>query len=137
MDIRNKIIHILNVFIILSWWTWWYGGGYGGRAFIESYALLSIPMSVFFEYVISKRYLVMCVMPLTVFLIVLSILQTFQYRHGLIHYDSMTKNAYKAVFLKNNKPDNFSSLLCHPDYFNAKLGLPERGDCVLHDHNNP
>ena len=132
-----RVFMVLNIYILLSWWCWWYGGGFGGRSFIESYALLSIPLSGFFSQVISKRFIGVGVVILTLFFIPLNILQTYQYKHGGIHYDSMTKNAYIAVFPNRKKPDNFSSLLCHPDYVNAKLGLPERGDCVLHDHKNP
>ncbi|HSO78155.1 MAG TPA: glycosyltransferase family 2 protein, partial [Bacteroidales bacterium] len=33
----------LNIYIIFSWWCWWYGGGFGQRAFIDSYALMAIP----------------------------------------------------------------------------------------------
>ncbi len=132
-----KLFTILNIFIIFSWWCWWYGGSFGGRSFIESYALLSIPLSAFFSYVKSSRSAFAITSVVTFLFIFLNLYQTVQYKHGVIHYDSMTKNAYTAVFLKGSKPDNFSSLICHPDYYHAKLGIPERGDCVLHDHTNP
>jgi hypothetical protein len=32
----------LNIYIIFSWWCWWYGGGFGQRAFIDSYALMAV-----------------------------------------------------------------------------------------------
>ena len=70
-------------------------------------------------------------------LVFLSIYQTMQYKKGSIHYDAMTREAYLAVFLRGHTPSDWESLICHPDYYNAKLGLPERTDCVGHDHNNP
>jgi hypothetical protein len=131
------IFFLLNCYLIISWWCWWYGGGFGNRAFIQSYALLAFPMACFFEYVMSKRNLLYVFSMLIFFCIALNILQTVQYKHGMIHYDSMTKNSYKAIFFKIETPDGLSSLFCHPDYMNAKLGIPERKDCILHDQNNP
>jgi hypothetical protein len=136
-SLASTMFTIVNIFIILSWWCWWYGGSFGGRSFIESYALLSIPLAGFFNYASLKRSVLKLTCILTLFFIFLNLYQTIQYKHGVIHYDSMTGSAYAAVFLKDRKPDNFSFLICHPDYYNAKLGIPERRDCVLHDHNNP
>lgn len=47
-NIRNGWLS-LALFMILSyvfasWWMWWFGCGYGGRTFVEYYALLSLPV---------------------------------------------------------------------------------------------
>ena len=51
-----------------------------------------------------------------------NLFQTFQYRKTLIHWDSMTKAAYWAVFLKTNFPENYGELIETPDYEEAKKG---------------
>jgi hypothetical protein len=125
-----RLFTLINIFILLSWWCWWYGGSFGGRSFIESYAVLSLPLASFFEYQTSKKVVFYFTLSLTVFFIFLNIYQTLQYREGIINSDSMTNDSYKAVFLKRKLPDNYSSLICLPDYFNAKLGIKERDLCT-------
>jgi len=38
-------IMLITYYIFSSWWAWWFGAAYGHRAFIEYYALLSIPFA--------------------------------------------------------------------------------------------
>jgi hypothetical protein len=38
----------INLYVIASWWNWWFGGGFGHRAFVESYAVLALPLSALF-----------------------------------------------------------------------------------------
>lgn len=45
----------LNLYVISSWWMWWYGGSFGQRAFVESYAVLGFPMASFFAGIRSPR----------------------------------------------------------------------------------
>ncbi len=132
-----RMFTLLNIYIVLSWWCWWYGGSFGARSFIDSYALLSVPLASYFTFAFSKRLVFSVTIVITLFFISLNIYQTMQYKHGVIHFDSMTNDSYQAIFLKEKRPDYYFYLICHPDYYNAKLGIPERGDCILHDHNNP
>jgi hypothetical protein len=111
----------LNIYIILSWYCWWYGGGFGLRAFIDSYALLAIPIAAALAYLLSKHILV----KILIFIIIgacifLNQFQTFQYRRGIVHWDAMTKEYYWAGFLKKNYPKNADSLIKPPDYENAR-----------------
>jgi len=111
------IFTILNIYIILSWWCWWYGGTYGQRVFIESYAILSIPFALLLSYAIKFR----CFTRITIFsflfiLISHQIFQTLQFKHFIIHYDSMSKEAFWDSFLKIRSSSKFESLLIYPDY---------------------
>ena len=42
------IFTLVNIYIVLSWWCWWYTG-FGNRAMIDSYAILSFPMAAFID----------------------------------------------------------------------------------------
>ncbi|MEW6078929.1 MAG: hypothetical protein AB1724_14035 [Thermodesulfobacteriota bacterium] len=120
------IFTVLNVYVILSWWSWWYGGGFGLRPVIESYSILSIPLAVLFAVALKKRTAVKAVVLTTAFIVLaLNIFQTHQYRLHLIHWDGMTARAYWAVLLRLEKPDNFQELIERPDYDSARLGLKE------------
>ncbi len=49
------IFCILNVYIAFSWDIWWYGGSLGQRSMVQSYAILSLPIAAFIEYIIQSR----------------------------------------------------------------------------------
>lgn len=38
------LIILIASYAIASWWAWWFGAAFGHRAFVELYAILSIPM---------------------------------------------------------------------------------------------
>lgn len=104
-----------NIYVVLSWWSWWYGGSFGLRAFIESYAILALPMAAFWEFIfkgkIWKRISLTLVMLL---LIAHSIFQTTQYYYGSIHWDSMSKAAYWDSFMRSRPSPEFYNKLDPP-----------------------
>ena len=111
------IFSILNIYIILSWWCWWYGGTYGHRAFVESYALLAIPLAMLFQTFMMKSILKkIFTITFIVLIIAHQIFQTIQYNYNAIHYDSMSKAAYWDSFLKVRPSKKFESLLDYADY---------------------
>lgn len=119
---------LFNIWIVTSWWCWWYGGGFGNRAFIDSYAFLALPLAAFYN-LLSKRKIMSILSTVIIFvLIVHQVFETFQYRFQAIHFDSMTKKAYMRTFLKLRPDDEFFKALRVPDYEQAVQGLPERDE---------
>ena len=51
------VTFILAVYVMFSFWCWWYGGSFGCRPIIEYYGLLAIPMAAVFAAVSSKKIL--------------------------------------------------------------------------------
>ena len=126
MTFSLLVFVIINIWIITSWWSWWYGGSFGNRPFIDSYGLLAFPLAGFYSFFMDKSRLKSFVITGVVLLLIFhQIFQTFQYRYQAIHYDSMTKEAYWKSFLKLRPPQGFFELLKEPDYENAVKGLPE------------
>ncbi|GAB4294049.1 MAG: hypothetical protein Kow0068_18940 [Marinilabiliales bacterium] len=117
---------ILNIYILLSWWSWWYGGGFGLRAFIDSYSILAIPFAAFLKWSYEKKtYIKLIITAIIFMLIFFNLFQTKQYYFGAIHWDAMSKEAYWASFGKLHPPKNFHNLLEHPDYEKAKQGIQD------------
>jgi len=89
-------------YILSSWWSWWYGGSFSGRPFLEFSALfiflLALALKELRNPVLAKSYLA-----LIVFLTLVCQFQTYQYRKGYIHYEEMTKDQYWNVFLNPRK----------------------------------
>jgi hypothetical protein len=62
---------------------------------------------------------------LLVTLLCLNQFQMVQYRTSLLHWDGMTKEAYKAIFLKRNPPKGYDKMIQKPDYERAQKGDKE------------
>jgi len=118
------IFIVLNIYVVLSWWAWWYGGSFGLRAFIDSYALLIFPLAALLSYFYEgkKKISQLIVLVLSIVFIAHGIFQTQQYYHGSIHWDSMSKAAYWNSFGRLRPTEKFNSLLIAPDYEKAKKG---------------
>ena len=96
------VFSILNIYIISSWTCWWYAGSFGHRAFVQSYALLSIPLGAFVYYILSKKGKIMYLsFVIMLFFVGLNLFQTWQYSNGIIDGTRMTKEYYCAVFGKS------------------------------------
>ena len=119
------VYFLLNLYVVFSWWCWWYGGSFGARPLIETYALLVLPLAAFIERITrSKLWIRIPVYLLFLFFIYLNLFQMRQYRITLLHWDSTSKALYWKVFLSNKWPDNYKQLLNPPDYREAlKTGI--------------
>ncbi len=114
---------LLNIYIITSWWCWWYVG-FGNRAFIESYAVLSLPLTALIARVLkSSRTVLIAATVIFGFLLYMNIFQVWQYKNGYIQPDSMTREAYWKMFLNKKSKDKFWHLIKRPDYEKAKKGI--------------
>jgi hypothetical protein len=113
----------LNIYIVLSWWCWWYGGCFGQRSFIDSFALLSLPIAALLQWLVSlslwKRVALYFIF---ISCIAISIKHTMQYYYGSIHWDSMTKEAYWDSIGRLRPGPNFQNLIKTPDYEKALKG---------------
>ncbi|MCA6364328.1 MAG: hypothetical protein IM638_14920 [Bacteroidetes bacterium] len=102
------IFMVLNIYILSSWWDWGFGGSFGCRALIETYAVLAFSMAVFINWcftLFSKKLVLKLafrsvVLVLLYLLIELNLLQTKQYKYLIIHWGGMNEKAYKHVFLR-------------------------------------
>jgi len=114
---------ILNIYIVLSWWSWWYGGGFGLRAFIDSYVILAIPLAAFLSWCFNQKIIFRILTIIVIFTFIwFNHFQTRQYYYGAIHWDSMTKAAYWNSFGRIHPTIEFRELLEQPDYEAAKQG---------------
>ncbi|MBI5538842.1 MAG: hypothetical protein HY951_02210 [Bacteroidia bacterium] len=121
------IFFIVNIYIISSWWCWWYGGSFGLRPFIDSYALMAIPLAAIVSFVLQrKNILKLFLLSFAVLLIVFNLFQNKKYFNMAIHYDSMTRESFFITLFKVNPTEEFVDKLETPDYDNARKGIPER-----------
>lgn len=126
---RNYFWPVLSVGLILiylnsSWYSWWFGGGYGQRAYIDIYGILAIPLAYFIGMIWSRYIVTKALTVLLIFTLIFhNIFQTFQYLHGAVHYFGMTKEAYWYSFGKLYPGVRQIALLEFPDYELARKGI--------------
>ena len=117
------IFLVLNIYIVFSWWCWWYGGGFGARVLIETYVFLAIPLAALLEKLSTRKILVKGLsLACLAFFVYLNLFQTRQYRTSQLHWDSISKELFWTKFLNNNRPENYEKLLDPPDYEKALRG---------------
>jgi hypothetical protein len=120
------VFFLIYIYLVFSWWCWWYGGSFGQRALIDIYPLLAIPMAAFFEKTNKLKKPLRSGMYVTVVLfILLNLFQTIQAKYNIIHYDSMTRANYFEVFFSTSKKPDCEKYLQHPDYEKALRGEDE------------
>ena len=117
----------VNLYIVLSWYGWWYGGCFGNRALVPVLALLAIPLAFFIRQCqeSGRKW----VSGLLVLLVFLNVFQTFQYQRRIMHMDAMTWKAYWFIFgkwkLSPEEQQHLNTLLDHPDYSQRGKKLDE------------
>ncbi len=93
---------IILIYVLSSWWQWYYGGSYSQRVMIEYYALPSILLGYFLFNVKSSNLKRIYIAILTLLLLI-NIIQSEQYRIAHIHWSEMNKEKYWKVFLRLDK----------------------------------
>ncbi len=113
------------IYVVFSWWCWWYGGSFGMRSMIDTYPFMAFPLAAVFAASAGKKVLRITLPVLVLFFIALNLVQTKQYRKTIIHWDSMTREAYFKGFMKLQNPPGLENLFCLPDYEKAMKGEDE------------
>lgn len=111
---------LINVWVISSWQTWMYGGSLGMRPMIDTYVLMAIPLAHFVQGA-SKSWFKLATWPVLAFIVILNLVQHYQYYRGILPYDEMTKEKYVKIFFQTNM---FYGFIYDPGSLHAHT-LPE------------
>jgi hypothetical protein len=135
---KNKLVFypltllaIINIYVLSSWWCWWFGGSFGMRPMIDTYGFFAIPLGYFFQWIWNKKIVYKAISLVAICCMLgLNLFQTQQRRNLVIHWDSMSKESYWYNFttLKFSAKKDWEiqeSLLKHPDYKKALKGEDE------------
>jgi hypothetical protein len=91
----------LAVYIISSWWSWYYGASFGMRAMVEYLPFFMVLMAYLLQAVpVEFRS---GVMVLSFMAIPVNLIQTYQYNKFILHWDQMDEDRFWQVFLKTDR----------------------------------
>lgn len=112
------------IYVLASWWSWWSGGSFGLRSFVDLYGVMALPLAAVIEASLKRRRLIAWATgTVLLFIVFMNQFQTLQYREGLIHYVGMTRDAYKNNFLRMHPNARYWEMLSIPDYYLARQGI--------------
>lgn len=97
------VFFVLNLWVVSAWDIWWYGGSFGQRAMVQSYAVLALPWAAGITWLLTpgRRWAVRAaIVTVTVLLVDLNLFQHWQYQVSIINPEDMNRRYYWAVFNK-------------------------------------
>lgn len=113
---------LMNIWIIIAWSDWRYGGSYSCRALVQSYAVLALPLAIMVEKCLYSRWKYVG-LALAVFLLYLNLFQIWQYNRTIVHYYDMNRRYYQAIFLKAQPTPLDMSLLDTKERLSSENGF--------------
>ena len=93
------VFFLVLVYVFSSWHMWFYGGSFSQRPMIEFYAFFAIPLAIAIQK-LRRPNLRKLFIGIIALLIIVSQIQTYQYRRAHIHWSDMTKEKYWDVFMR-------------------------------------
>lgn len=95
------LYYAATLYITFCWWQWYYGGSFGCRVMVQSYALMSLPIGALVQKILGlKKIWAVLLFVVIAVLAAFNIFQTAQYANGIIHWQKMNKEYYWQVFGK-------------------------------------
>lgn len=128
-SLASAVFLVLHIYIVFSWWCWYYGDSLSIRPMIDVYAVLAMPLAFCVQWTLRQQILVWIpAFALSVTLIYNNWLQTWQYAHGYLSGSTMNQEAFSILFFNDDPPNNLRIIGAYtdPDTDRLRLGLPER-----------
>ncbi len=119
-----SILLVLQIYLLSCWWSWWNGGSFGLRSFVDIYGILALPLAALIDVSLSsKKYVAIVTTAVLGFFLYVNQFQTYQYNTGVVHFIGNTKESYSLNFLRFKADGRFWKMLAIPDTELARLGI--------------
>ena len=113
---------LLNIYIIISWRDWHYGGSYSTRALMQSYPLFALPFTALVQHINTKKWK-WGFYALGIYLVVVNLFQHEQYYKTILHYYDMNRQYYGRIYLNPNPTALDYSMLDNEDMLCSEDGF--------------
>jgi hypothetical protein len=127
----------LNIYIIIAWHDWRYGGSYSTRALVQSYPVFALPLAAFIERVQTWRWRPV-VYIVFAYLVGVNLFQLVQYNTTVLHFNDMNRKYYGRIYLNPNPSPLDMSMLDNEELLGSEAGFNKQTiaaiDTVTHVH---
>lgn len=89
---------VVVVYVLASWWSWWYGGSFSQRVAIDFLPFV-VWLAVPFVQQIQLKWQKATALIVLIIVVLFCQFQTYQYRYFLIHWEQTTAEMYWQNFL--------------------------------------
>lgn len=115
---RKAVIYfcLINIYIIISWRNWRYGGSYSTRALVQSYPVFALSLGSLVEKMNQHLWRRLALIGVGILLIYVNLFQIRQYNNTILHYDDMNYRYYRRIFLKKHLSPLDLSLMDNSDW---------------------
>lgn len=120
------VLVVVDVWVVASWESWWYGPSLGQRALMELLPALALPLGALIAF-LDERATAPIRWPLAILMactVALNLFQNWQYNHGLLDGERMTQAYYWRTFGRTSVTAADRALL-EVDHWPADERLPE------------
>lgn len=107
---------LINIYIIISWRDWRYGGSYSTRALMQSYPVFALPLAAFTNWIWEKKWWKYAFIVLAFYLIYVNLFQIDQYYSKVLHYNDMNRKSYCKAYLNKTPTPLEMSLFDNSDW---------------------
>lgn len=127
---------VLNIYIIIAWRDWHYGGSYSTRALVQSYPVFALAFGAFVQH-IQQNKLRWVFYAVGAYLIAVNLFQLEQYAKTILHFKDMNRQYYGAIYLDRNPTPRDMSLLdndevlCDANNYHHTILTKKNGDTVF------
>jgi len=92
---------LVNVYVISSWWSWYYGSSLGMRAMIEYLPFFGYGAAFLMQSMTRPMRILVAVLMLAT--VPVNLIQSYQYQKFILHWDQMDKERFWKIFLKTDR----------------------------------
>lgn len=129
LSVVVPLVFVAHVYVVFSWWCWYYGNSLSIRPMIDLYPLLAFPMAATFRRLLAGHWLWWPATALLCAVLVFNnFLQSQQYHKGMLSGSAMTREAFWTLFMNTDPPGHLglTGAYRNPDNERLLRGLPER-----------
>jgi hypothetical protein len=112
---------LLNIWIIIAWDDWRYGGSFSTRALMQSYPVFALALASFTDYISTKRWRPVFYAS-GAYLLAVNLFQTWQYDNTVLHFNDMNRHYYAHIYLNAHPTPLDMSLLDNEDFLHNEQG---------------
>ena len=107
---------LLNIYIIIAWDDWRYGGSYSTRALVQSYPVFALPLAALTNWVLQQKWKPIFYLG-GLYLIGVNFFQLVQYNKTILHFNDMNRRYYSHIYLNPTPTPADMSLLDSNEFF--------------------